>query len=85
MITTAFINIWNKRVGASAWDAGTGLASFEFEPSFLANKWDLSPLKMPVAGAERRVFSFPELRSAATFRGLPGYWLMYCRINMVTA
>lgn len=37
MITTAFINIWNKRVGAIAWDVDTELASFEFEPSFLAN------------------------------------------------
>lgn len=71
MITTAFINIWNKRVGAIAWDVDTELASFEFEPSFLANKWDLSPLKMPVAGA-RRVFSFPELRGTTTFKGLPG-------------
>ena len=31
--------------------------------SFLINKWDISPLKMPIDGAERRVFSFPELRS----------------------
>lgn len=72
MITTAFINIWNKRVGAIAWDADTGLASFEFEPAFLANKWDLSPLKMPIADAAGRVFSFPELRNTTTFKGLPG-------------
>lgn len=72
MITTAFINIWNKRVGAIAWDADAGLASFEFEPSFLANNWDLSPIKMPILGAERRVFSFPELRGTTTFKGLPG-------------
>lgn len=72
MITTAFINIWNKRVGAIAWDVDTELASFEFESSFLANEWDLSPLKMPITGAERRVFSFPELRGTTTFKGLPG-------------
>jgi serine/threonine-protein kinase HipA len=72
MITTAFINIWNKRVGAIAWDMDTELASFEFEPPFLANNWDLSPLKMPISGAERRVFSFPELRGTTTFKGLPG-------------
>lgn len=69
MITTAFINIWNKRVGAIAWDVDTELASFEFESSFLANKWDLSPLKMPITGG---VFSFPELRGTTTFKGLPG-------------
>ncbi len=72
MITTAFINIWNKRVGAIVWDGDTELASFEFEPSFLTNKWDLSPLKMSIADAARRVFSFPELRGTTTFKGLPG-------------
>ncbi len=72
MITTAFINIWNKRVGAIAWDVDTGLASFEFEPSFITNEWDLSPLKMPIADAARRVFSFPELHLTTTFKGLPG-------------
>ena len=72
MITTAFINIWNKRVGAIAWNPDTALASFEFEPSFLTNKWDLSPLKMPIANAAGQVFSFPELRSTTTFKGLPG-------------
>lgn len=72
MITTAYINIWNKRVGAIAWDVDKGLASFEYEPSFLENKWDLSPLKMPLSDAERRVFSFPELRGTTTFKGLPG-------------
>lgn len=72
MITTAFIHIWNKRVGAVAWDASTGLGSFEFEPSFLGNYWDLSPLKMPIRGAEKRVFSFAELRNTVTYKGLPG-------------
>ncbi|MCK9404250.1 MAG: type II toxin-antitoxin system HipA family toxin [Chitinophagaceae bacterium] len=72
MITTAFINIWNKRVGAIAWDVDTELASFEFESSFLANEWDLSPLKMPIANAAKRVFSFPELKGTTTFKGLPG-------------
>lgn len=72
MITTAYINIWNKRVGAIAWDDGNGLASFEFETSFLANNWDLAPLKMSIFGADKQVFSFPELRGTSTFKGLPG-------------
>ena len=72
MISTAYINIWNKRVGAIAWDDNSGLASFEYEPSFLANNWDLAPLKMPIIGAEKQVFSFPELRNTSTFKGLPG-------------
>ena len=72
MITTAFINLWNKRVGAIAWDMDTALASFEFEPSFLSNEWDVSPLKMPIANAAKQIFSFPELSSTNTFKGLPG-------------
>lgn len=72
MITTAFINIWNEKAGAVAWDADAGIGSFEFEPSFIANGFDLSPLKMPIIRAEKRIFSFPELRGSNTFKGLPG-------------
>lgn len=72
MITTAFVNIWNKRVGAIAWDSSEGTGYFEFDPSFPANNWDLSPVKMPLAEASERVFSFPELRGNMTFKGLPG-------------
>lgn len=72
MISTAYINIWDKRVGAIAWDANSGLASFEYEPSFLGNYWDLAPLKMPIIHADRQVFSFPALRGTSTFKGLPG-------------
>jgi serine/threonine-protein kinase HipA len=72
MITTAFVKIWDKNAGAVAWDDSTGIGSFEFEPSFLSNNWDLSPLKMPHAEAKGRIFSFPELRFSETFKGLPG-------------
>lgn len=72
MITTAYVNIWNKRVGAIAWDDNNGLGTFEYEPSFLVNNWDLSPLKMPIIGSKGRVYSFSELRGITTFNGLPG-------------
>lgn len=72
MITTAFINLWGKRVGAIAWDDIEKLGSFEFEPSFLRRNWDLAPIKMPIGEAGRRVFSFPDLRGSKTFKGLPG-------------
>lgn len=72
MITTAFVNLWNKRVGAIAWDENTGLGAFEYEPAFLNNKWDIAPLKMPIAGAEKKIFIFPEHRDTTTFKGLPG-------------
>ena len=72
MITTAFINIWKHRAGAIAWDDSTGLGSFEFEPSFFKNNLDISPLKMPVSIPAGKIFSFPELRTSNSFRGLPG-------------
>lgn len=75
-MNTAFVHIWDKRVGAVAWDESTGLASFEFEESFKQNGWDLSPLKMPLNSGVN-VFTFPELRKKASaendcFKGLPG-------------
>jgi serine/threonine-protein kinase HipA len=72
MIATAFVNIWNKRVGAIAWDDSTGLGTFEFEPAFLNNGWDLSPLRMPQIEAKGRIFSFSELKDSKAFYGLPG-------------
>lgn len=70
MITTAFIHLWGKRVGAVAWDSDSGVASFEFESSFADNGWDVAPIKMPIESAQN-IFSFPELRDVS-FKGLPG-------------
>lgn len=72
MVSTAFVRIWDMMAGAVAWDDSTGTGSFEFEPSFLKNGLDLSPLAMPAAGAEGRIWSFPELRRSEVFKGLPG-------------
>jgi serine/threonine-protein kinase HipA len=70
MITTAFIHLWKKRVGAVAWDSDTGVASFEFDSTFAENAWDIAPIKMPIESSQT-IFSFPELRNTS-FKGLPG-------------
>jgi serine/threonine-protein kinase HipA len=72
MITTAFVKIWNNLVGAIAWNESSGVGSFEFDPSFLKNSWDLAPLKMPLSQAKGRIFTFSELNSSPTLKGLPG-------------
>jgi len=72
MISTAYVNLWNERVGAVAWNSETGLGTFEYEPAFLRRDLDISPLKMPITGARGRTFSFAGLRDSQTFRGLPG-------------
>ncbi len=51
MIRSAFVNIWNKRVGAVAWDENEGTATFEYSPSFKESGLNLAPLTMPLKGA----------------------------------
>jgi serine/threonine-protein kinase HipA len=72
MISSAFINLWGKRVGAIAWNANTGIADFEYDPAFLSLGQDIAPLKMQINSAKDRIYSFPELRDNQTFKGLPG-------------
>ncbi len=72
MITTAFVHLWNHRLGAVAWDAERNLASFEFDPKFLQLGLDVAPLIMPISQAENRIFSFPDLANLSTYKGLPG-------------
>lgn len=70
MIRTAYVNIWNKRVGAVAWNENDGTASFEYDPEFIETGLDLCPIMMPLG--ESRNYRFPEHRNTSTFKGLPG-------------
>ncbi len=69
MVTTAFINIFGKRVGAVAWDPDTEMASFEYDPKFDLEKLPIAPIKMP---QQNKIYSFAEHRNNDTFKGLPG-------------
>jgi serine/threonine-protein kinase HipA len=66
-MNTAYITIWDKRVGAVAWDETTQTGTFEYEPSFDSGGCDLAPLQMPISAARGRIFSFPELRNSSVF------------------
>ena len=68
---TAYINLWSKRVGAVSWDDERKFGSFEFDPSFASNGWDISPIKMPIEQAGQ-IFTFEELAGSTTYKGLPG-------------
>jgi serine/threonine-protein kinase HipA len=70
MIQTAFVTIWNQRVGAVAWDEQNGTASFEYDPDFVQTGLELSPILMPLEAS--RTFRFPDHRNTTTFKGLPG-------------
>lgn len=56
-----------QRIGGAYWDAKRGHATFRYEPDFVENGPELSPLKMPLAN---RTYQFPRLDES--FRGLPG-------------
>ncbi|MGQ3012390.1 MAG: type II toxin-antitoxin system HipA family toxin [Flavobacteriales bacterium] len=71
MINSAFVYIWNKRVGAISWDPDAGLGTFQYDKNFLRSGLELSPVLMPLNQGER-LFSFPENRNNSTFKGLPG-------------
>ena len=79
MITSAIVKIWGKTAGTIIWNSDSGLGTFEYDPSFYLNGWDIAPIKMPLIqptsrGARPQVFSFPEHRQGQsnTFKGLPG-------------
>ncbi len=69
MVTTAFVKLWGKRIGAIAWDDRQKLGFFEYTRKFINGNLNIAPIKMPLSS---RVYSFPELRDTATFKGLPG-------------
>jgi len=76
MVDAAIVKIWGETVGAIRWDDQQQLASFQYDNKFIANGWDLSPLKMPLNNGDR-IYRFPELRkgkdeAVSTFRGMPG-------------
>lgn len=52
-------------VGAVSFDTEKGLGSFEYDPGFVKNGVELSPIKMPLSN---RIYSFPEL-DFNTFKG----------------
>lgn len=67
-MTVAGVELWGTRIGAVALTGSRGVASFQYDPAFLASGIQLAPLMMPLAD---RVYTFPEL-TPRTFRGLPG-------------
>jgi serine/threonine-protein kinase HipA len=63
------VRIWDKRVGAAAFDPMIGYYAFEYDPLFKKTGIELAPLAMPLAKASAP-FIFPDL-SKMTFKLLP--------------
>jgi serine/threonine-protein kinase HipA len=64
----AEVMLWEKRVGAVAWDSKKNIANFEYDPSFIKSNIEISPITMPLSS---QIYSFPALK-ATVFHGLPG-------------
>lgn len=64
----AEVVLWDRRIGALAWDEGRRIGTFEYDPEFIGAGIEPAPITMPVS---RALYRFPEL-DFATFKGLPG-------------
>lgn len=69
MIEVAYVNIWNKLVGAVSWDEKNRIANFEYDREFIESGLELSPIMMPL---EPRIYTFQDHRDLSAFKGLPG-------------
>jgi serine/threonine-protein kinase HipA len=73
MQNLAEVWLWDKLVGALAWDPDTALATFEYTAEWVQTGVQIAPLHMPTALNQTqagRIFRFPEL-SRETYKGLP--------------
>lgn len=68
MVTTAYVKLWGKVLGAVAWNEQLEIAGFEYAADFDPDMWPVSPIKMPI----QQVYMFPELKGNPTFQGMPG-------------
>jgi len=72
-VDTALVKLWGNIVGAVSWLDDKAYSVFEYDPSFLKNGLDISPLHMGIEDAingDGR-YSFPALNKD-TYLGLPG-------------
>ena len=56
--TIAEVLLWDRVIGAIAWDPLRRVGTFEYAAEFLASGFELAPLTMPLRPG---VFLFPEL------------------------
>ena len=67
-IDVAMVRLWDRDVGAVAWNVERGVGEFEYDPAFIRQGLEIAPLTLPL---REGVASFPAL-NRDTFNGLPG-------------
>jgi serine/threonine-protein kinase HipA len=64
----AEVRLWGSRIAAVSMGDGDEIATFQYDPAFLASSIEVSPLVMPLRA---ETYSFPGL-ALESFHGLPG-------------
>ena len=67
-VSVAGVSLWGREAGAVSWNESRGVGEFEYDPAFVRQGLEISPLTLPL---REGIFSFPGLRRE-TFYGLPG-------------
>ena len=67
-VDVAYVRLWGRRLGAVALNEKRGCADFEYDPAFIKQGLEVSPLIMPLG---KTIYSFPGLKQE-TYHGLPG-------------
>jgi len=67
-VNVAVVRLWQRDIGAVAWNEDREIGEFEYEAAFLRQGLEIAPMTMPL---RRGIFSFPGLKRE-TFHGLPG-------------
>ena len=70
MQNLAEVWLWDKLVGALAWESETTTARFEYTPEWVKTGVQIAPLHMPASPDRSPIFHFPQLNQA-TYKGLP--------------
>jgi serine/threonine-protein kinase HipA len=70
MQNLAEVWLWDKLVGALAWEPETASATFEYTPEWVKTGVQIAPLHMPSHIDGPRIFQFPQLNHD-TYKGLP--------------
>ncbi|MEM9604044.1 MAG: type II toxin-antitoxin system HipA family toxin [Pseudomonadota bacterium] len=68
MSTSAWVELWGRRIAGVSWDAEREHGVFQYTPAFAASAIEVAPLTMPLRTAPYRFTALPR----ESFHGLPG-------------
>lgn len=79
MVDAARVNLYGQPIGSVRWDQRYEVAQFEYDPDFVRQGIEPSPLMMPVR--EGRVYTVSGSSIKRPSKACPGCWRTPCRIH----